>query len=69
MLPDYERLWNKRELAQYLRVSIRSLERLDIPRIALTGRGATRPIVRYDPAEVKAWIEKKKLRTLLRKNA
>jgi hypothetical protein len=69
VLPDHERLWNKRELAQYLRVSIRSLERLDIPRIALTGRGATRPIVRYDPAEVKAWIEKKKSRTLLRKNA
>lgn len=63
-----ERLWTKREVAEYLSVTTRSVERLGIPRVAMPARGA-RPIVRYDPAEVKAWVAKRKSRTLLQKKS
>lgn len=63
-----ERLWTKREVAEYLCVTTRSVERLGIPRVAMPARGA-RPIVRYDPAEVKAWVSKRKSRTLLQKKS
>lgn len=63
-----ERLWTKKEVAEYLGVTTRSVERLGVPRVAMPARGV-RPIVRYDPAEVKAWVGKKKSRTLLQKTA
>lgn len=63
-----ERLWTKKEVAEYLGVTTRSVERLGVPRVAMPARGR-RPIVRYDPAEVKAWVEKKKSRSLLPQSA
>jgi hypothetical protein len=51
-----ERLWSVRETAEYLGISERTLRRLRIPRVALPGRGRD-PIVRYDPAQVKEWLE------------
>lgn len=66
-----ERLWSKKEVAEFLgNVSTRTVERLDIPRVNLpSARGKKRPIVLYDPAEVKAWVAKRKSRTLLPKSA
>jgi len=51
-----ESLWTKRELAAYLGVTVRAVERMPIPRVALPGRGK-KPIVRYDPAQVRAWVD------------
>lgn len=56
-----ERLWSKRELAEYLGVHVRTVDRMGIPRIPITITGQ-RPLVRYDPAQVKAWIDKKRTR-------
>jgi len=62
--PD-RRLWTKRDVAQRLQVTTRTVERLRIPCVALPARG-TRPIVRYDPGEVKARVALRKSRTLLK---
>lgn len=53
---EAERLWTKRDVAAYLGLNVRSVERLPIPRVPIlvTGR---RPVVRYDPAQVRAWID------------
>jgi hypothetical protein len=59
-----ERLWTKKEVAEYLGVTTRSVERFSIPRVAMPARGK-KPIVRYDPAEVKAWVTNRKSRSLL----
>ncbi len=61
-----ERLWTRREVAEYLGVAVRSIAALGVPRVALQGSGQ-RPIVRFDPAEVKAWVAHRKSRTLLAK--
>ena len=63
-----ERLWNRREVAEYLGVTPKSVSRLSIPRVTIQGRGE-RPMVRYDPAEVKAWVAARKSRTLLSRSA
>ncbi len=51
-----DRLWNQREAAYYLGVSARYLRDSDCPKVLLPGNGKSgQPIVRYDPAGVKAW--------------
>jgi hypothetical protein len=62
MTPD-ERLWTKRDVADYLGVNVRTVERMPIPRIPIMVTGK-RPVVRYDPAQVKAWVDKKRTRKL-----
>jgi hypothetical protein len=60
-LPDLpaDRLWSQREAAYYLGVSARYLRDSDCPKVLLPGNGkAGHPIVRYDPADVKAWASR-----------
>jgi hypothetical protein len=59
------RLWTVRELAKYLNISEARARQRGVPRIAIYGTGGRRPIIRYDPAEVKAWVELRKSRSLL----
>jgi len=42
---------------------VRTVERLAIPRIPILVTGK-RPIVRFDPAQVKAWVDAKRTRAL-----
>lgn len=56
-----ERLWSKHDVAEYLGVDVRTVTRLRIPRVAMPGRGK-KPIVRFDPSQVKAWVESNKTR-------
>ncbi len=62
-----ESLWTKRELAEYLGVTVRAVERMPVPRVTLPGRGK-KPIVRYDPAQVRAWIDARRSRPLAKPN-
>lgn len=50
-------LWTPREAAEYLGIAERTLRRMRIPRVALPGSNGVRPIVRYDPVQVREWIE------------
>jgi hypothetical protein len=56
-----ERLWTKRDVAAYLGINVRSVERMPIPRIPIMITGK-RPVVRFDPAQVKAWIDARRTR-------
>lgn len=58
-------LWTKHDVAAFLNVDVRSVERMPIPRVHLPGSGR-RPIVRFDPEQVKAWIESKRTRPFVR---
>lgn len=58
-----EALWTKRELADYLGVALRALDRMPVPRVELPGRGK-KPIVRYDPVQVRAWLDARRSRPL-----
>lgn len=51
-----DRLWTKRDVAAYLGVNVRSVERLNIPRVPITVTGK-RPVVRFDPVQVAEWVE------------
>lgn len=55
--PDLvERLWTQREAADYLGVSARYLRDSSCPKILLPGNGPKgQQLVRYVPADVKAW--------------
>lgn len=56
-LPN-DRLWSQSEAAYFLRVSTRYLRESDCPKVLLPGNGAKgHEMVRYDPADVKAWAE------------
>lgn len=59
-----ESLWSKRELAEFLGVSVRAVERMAIPRVALRTIGSKKPIVRYDPEQVRAWLDAQRSRPL-----
>ena len=51
-----DRLWTQKEAAYFLGVSARYLRDSDCPKVLLPGNGAKgQPLVRYDPADVKAW--------------
>lgn len=52
-------LLTKHGVAEMLGVSVRTVQNLKLPRVLLPGRG-DREIVRYDPAEVRAYIESRK---------
>lgn len=58
-----EPLWRKKDVAAYLGVNVRTVERMPIPRVAMpvTGR---RPIVRFDPVQVRAWVDARRSRKL-----
>jgi hypothetical protein len=63
MMPD-ESLWTKRQLADYLGVTVRAAQRMPIPRVTLPGRGK-KPIVRYDPEQVRAWLDARRSRPVV----
>ncbi len=51
-----DRLWTQREAAYYLGVSPRYLRESSCPKCLLPGHGPRhQPVIRYDPAQVKAW--------------
>lgn len=60
-----EALWTARQTAEFLGLTERTLRRISVPRVAIYAHPGARPIVRYDPAEVRAWVEARKSRTLL----
>jgi hypothetical protein len=51
-----EPLWTKRDVAAFLQINVRSVERLRLPRVSLPITGK-RPTVRYAPADVRAWVD------------
>ncbi len=61
-----DRLWTKRDVAALLGVSVRTVEKLGIPRVPITITG-TRPVVRYDPVQVNEWIDARRTKKLSRK--
>ena len=58
---DEEKLWTKRDVAALLNVDVRTVEGMAIPRVRLPATGK-KPIVRFDPVQVRAWIEAQKTR-------
>lgn len=63
---DDEQLWTKHDVAKYLNLEVRAVERMPIPRLHLPGTGK-KPIVRFDRDQVKAWIEAWRTRPFARK--
>lgn len=62
-----EALWRQREAAAFLRVSVGYLRRSSCPKILLpSNRSGGKPMLRYDPAEVRVWYEARKLRQIKR---
>jgi hypothetical protein len=60
-----EGLWDAKQTRAFLKVSERTWRRLrGIPRVLLPGIGE-RPIVRYDPAEVRAWVRSRQSHSVL----
>lgn len=57
--PAPEPLWTEEDVATFLRVSERSVRRMRIPRVTLPG-STSRGIRRYDPEEVRAFVEGRK---------
>jgi hypothetical protein len=55
-MSEAERLWTKREVADYLGVNVRTVERLRIPRVSIQVTGK-RPVVRFDPQQVFEWVD------------
>lgn len=50
-------LWTAIECAQFLGICERTLRRMRIPRIAMPSARGRRSLVRYDPAQVRDWLE------------
>lgn len=55
-----EGLWTKKDVAAFLKVDVRTVERLGLPRVPIEVAPGKRPMVRYDPAEVREWVERRK---------
>jgi hypothetical protein len=56
-------LWTQPEAAEYLRVSTGYLRRSSCPkRLLPSNRVGGKPLVRYDPREVRAWAEARQLK-------
>lgn len=51
-----ESLWTKHDVAAFLGVTVRTVESMAIPRVRMPATGR-KPIVRFDPDEVRAWVE------------
>jgi hypothetical protein len=58
-----ERLWTKQDVADYLGVHVRTVENMAIPRIPIPISGK-RPLIRFDPVQVKEWVDAKRTRKL-----
>ena len=54
-MSEAEPLWTKRDVAEYLGLNVRTVERLRIPRVSMQITGK-RPVVRFDPAQVREWV-------------
>lgn len=53
-------LWTQKEAAAELRVSVSYLRNSECPKVFLPGNGKKgKPMVRYEPAQVRAWWEAK----------
>lgn len=51
-------LWTQKEAAAYLSVSVAYIRNSECPKVLLPGNGPkAKPLVRYDPAEVRAFAE------------
>lgn len=50
-------LWTQREAAAFVRVAVSTLRASSCPKRLIRLPGRTRPIVRYVPAEVVAWVD------------
>ena len=60
-----ERLWTISHVAEHLGVSVKAARRMAIPCVTLPSSGK-RPIVRYDPIQVRAWWDSYRTRKLVR---
>lgn len=54
-----EPLWTQPEAAAFVRVAVSTLRESDCPKRVILLPGRRRPLVRYVPAEVKAWINQR----------
>lgn len=53
----FEPLWHQKDAAAFVGVAVSTLRDSDCPKRVITLPGRTRPIVRYVPAEVRAWVD------------
>jgi hypothetical protein len=61
---EHEPLWTRQDVARLLNVDVRAIDRMPIPRVTLPGRGK-KPIVRYDPEQVRAWLDARRSRPIV----
>lgn len=54
------RLGTKADVANLLKVNVRTVDRMGLPRIPIRVRPGQRPLVRFDLDEIEAMIEKQK---------
>lgn len=59
MTDQMEGLLTIRDVAKLLGVSVRTVESMRLPRVRLPGAGK-KAIVRFDPVEIRAFIESRK---------
>lgn len=52
---DVQPMFTRRELARFLRVAPRTLDKLPIPKVTISAR-----CVRYDPRDVQAYVDSQK---------
>lgn len=50
-----DRLWTKADVARFLGVSYRTLERMPVPHLRIPGTTGRPTLVRYDPLQVRLW--------------
>lgn len=62
-------VWTQQDVARYLRVAVRTVQRLGIPRVLLEVSQGGRPLVRYDSAEVCAWWTARRDRARMQRDA
>jgi len=55
-----EKRWTKRDVAAFLNCNERTVDRLRIPRVPIEVEPGKKPMVRYDPDEVRDWWETQK---------
>lgn len=56
--PEADRLWTQPEAAQYLAVSVAYLRASTCPKVLLPAARGQKPLVRYCPADVLAWVRR-----------
>jgi hypothetical protein len=55
---DPSRLWTQPEAARFLGVSVAYLRRSACPKVLLPPVRGTKPLVRYDPEDVRIWVRR-----------